>query len=109
MKGNMANQFAMIQKMQREMEKIQDALDDLTVEGSAGGGMVTAVVNGKQKLVSIKIDSEVVDPEDTEMLEDLIAAAVNQGIEKSKEMAQEQMQKVAGGMLGGLKIPGLGL
>ena len=109
MKGNMAGQFAMIQKMQKEMEKVQEALDELTVEGTAGGGMVTAVVNGKQKLVSIKIDSEVVDPEDTEMLEDLIAAAVNQGIEKSKEMSQEQMQKVAGGMLGGLKIPGLGL
>ncbi len=109
MKGNMAGQFAMIQKMQKEMEKVQEALDELTVEGTAGGGMVTAVVNGKQKLVSIKIDPEVVDPEDTEMLEDLVSAAVNQGIEKSKDMAQEQMQKVAGGMLGGLKIPGLGL
>lgn len=105
--GNMASQFGMIQKMQKEMEKIQDALEDMTVEAAAGGGMVTAVMNGKQKLVSLKIDPEVVDAQDVEMLEDLVTAAVNQALDKSREMSQEQMQKVAGGMLGGLNIPGL--
>ena len=112
-KMNMAGQFQMLQKMQKEMEKLQDALEDMTVEASAGGGMISAVVNGKQKLVSITIDKEVVNAEEVEMLEDLILAAINQAIEKSKEMAQEETQKIAGGMLGnlpgGLKIPGLGL
>lgn len=110
-KTNMAQQFQMIQKVQKEMEKLQEALDDMTVEGSAGGGMVSVTVTGKQKIVSIKIDPEVVTPDDVEMLEDLIAAATNQALDKSRDMAQEEMQKIAGGMLGGLpgglKIPGL--
>ena len=110
-KMNMANQFGMLQKMQKEMEAVQERLEEMTVEGSSGGGMVSAVANGKQKLVSIKLDPEVVDPEDREMLEDLIAAAINQALDKSREMSQEEMGKIAGGMLGGLpgglKIPGL--
>ena len=110
-KFNMAGQFQMLQKMQKEMEEMQDKLEGMTVEGSAGGGMVTATVNGKQAVVSISIDKEVVNAEEVEMLEDLILAAVNQGIEKAKEMAQEETQKIAGGMLGnlpgGMKIPGL--
>jgi DNA-binding YbaB/EbfC family protein len=109
MKGNMASQFGMLQKMQKEMEKLQDALDDMTVEGSSGGGMVSVTMNGKQKVVSLKIDPEAVDSDDVEMLEDLITAAFNQALEKSKEMSQEEMQKIAGGMLGGMKIPGLNL
>jgi DNA-binding YbaB/EbfC family protein len=84
----------------------------MTVEGTAGGGMVTAAVNGKQKLISLSIDKEVVNADEAEMLEDLIMAAVNQALEKSRDMAQEETQKIAGGMLGnmpgGLKIPGLG-
>ncbi len=111
-KPNMAKQFNLIQKIQKEIEKLQDALEDMSVEGSAGGGMVTVTVSGKQKVLSVKIDPEVVTSEDVEMLEDLIVAAMNQALEKSKEMAQEEMQKIAGGMLGnlpgGLKIPGLG-
>jgi len=111
-KPNMAKQFNLIQKIQKEIEKLQDALEGMSVEGSAGGGMVTVTVSGKQKVLSVKIDPEVVTSEDVEMLEDLIAAAMNQALEKSKEMAQEEMQKIAGGMLGnlpgGLKIPGLG-
>lgn len=110
-KSNFANQFGIMQKMQKDMAKLQDKLEEMTVEGSAGGGMVTATVNGKQKVLSIKLDAEVVDPDDTEMLEDLVMAAVNQGLEKSKELSQEEMQKIAGGVLGGLpnglKIPGL--
>lgn len=111
-KPNMAEQFNLIKKIQKEIEKLQDALEDMSVEGSAGGGMVTVTVSGKQKVLSVKIDPEVVASEDVEMLEDLVAAATNQALEKSKEMAQEEMQKIAGGMLGGLpgglKIPGLG-
>jgi DNA-binding YbaB/EbfC family protein len=112
-KFNMADQFNLLQKVQKEMAELQDALEDMSVEGTAGGGMVTVKATGKQKILTVKIDSEVVDPEDVEMLEDLIAAATNQALDKSREMAQEEMQKIAGGVLGnlpgGLKIPGLGL
>ncbi len=98
------------QKMQEKMEKVQDGLADLQVEGSAGGGMVTVTANGKQQIVGMKIDKEVVDPQDVEMLEDLIVAAVNQSLEKAQELASQEMGKVAGGMMGnlppGFKIPG---
>ncbi|RMF61012.1 MAG: YbaB/EbfC family nucleoid-associated protein [Calditrichaeota bacterium] len=101
------------QKMQEKMQQVQDELGNLQVEGSAGGGMVTAVANGKQELLEVHIDKQVVDPEDIEMLEDLVVAAVNQALEKAQELANEEMGKVAGGMLGnlpgGLKIPGLNL
>jgi len=112
-KFNMAEQFNLLQKVQKEMAKLQDALEDMTVEGTAGGGMVTVEANGKQKILSVKIDPEVVVPDDVEMLEDLIMAATNQALDRSRELAQEEMQKIAGGVLGnlpgGLKIPGLGL
>jgi len=111
LKGNMAGQFAMLQKMQKEMEKIQAKLEEMTVEGTAGGGMVAVTMNGQQKVTAVKLDPETVDPEDVEMLEDLMVAATNQALEKSKELSQSEMSKVAGGMLGGLpggmKIPGL--
>lgn len=107
----MADQFNMLQKLQKEMARLQDSLEEMTVEGTAGGGMVTVTVNGKQKVISMKIDPEVVHSDDVEMLEDLITAASNQALDKSREMAQEAMQKIAGGMLGnlpgGMKIPGL--
>ena len=110
---NMAEQFQLIQKVQKEMAQLQEALGDMHVEGSAGGGMISVTANGKQEITAIKIDPEVVTPDDVEMLEDLMIAATNQALEKSREMAQEEMQKIAGGMLGnlpgGLKIPGLGL
>ena len=91
------------QKMQERMLRMQEKLAAKTVEATAGGGMITAVVNGKYELVSLKIEREVVDPEDIEMLQDLIVAAVNEGVRKSQEMAQEEMAKVTGG----LNIPGL--
>ncbi len=113
MKKNMASQFGMLQKLQKEMEEMQEALSKMTVEGSAGGGMVYVTANGKQHIVSVKIDPEVVDKEDVEILEDLVAAAVNQALDKSREMANEEMQKIAGGLLGGLpggiNIPGFGM
>jgi DNA-binding YbaB/EbfC family protein len=99
------------QKLQKRLEQLQDELAEKQVEGTAGGGMVTVVVNGKQDLVDVKIDPEVVNPDDVEILEDLIVAAANQAREKAQEMAKEEMRKVTGGLipqgLGGMNIPGL--
>jgi DNA-binding YbaB/EbfC family protein len=100
---NMGKIMKQAQKMQEKMLRMQEELAAKTVEATAGGGMITAVVNGKYELVSLKIEREVVDPEDIEMLQDLIVAAVNEGIRKSQEMAQEEMAKITGG----LNIPGL--
>jgi DNA-binding YbaB/EbfC family protein len=109
-KPGMADLLKQAQKMQEKMQQVQEQLGDLTAEGTAGGGMVTAVANGRQELVEIRIDKQVVDPDDVEMLEDLVVAAVNQALEKAQEMASQEMGKAAGGMLGnlpgGLKIPG---
>jgi nucleoid-associated protein EbfC len=91
------------QKMQREMERVQEQLEHVRVEASAGGGMVTAIVNGKMEVVSLRIDPSVVDPKDIGMLQDLIAAAVNQALAKAKNVAQEELAKVTGG----LSVPGL--
>lgn len=98
------------QKVQEKLQQVQEELATKRVEGTAGGGMVTAVANGKHELLEIHIDKQVVDPEDLEMLEDLIVAAVNQALAKSHELANAEMGKVAGGFLpnlpGGFKIPG---
>lgn len=91
------------QKMQAQIAKVQEELAQKTVEASAGGGMVMVVVNGKQEIVSIKIEPEVVDAKDIEMLQDLVAAAVNEALRKSQEMVSEEMRKITGG----LQIPGL--
>ena len=88
--------------MQERMANLQKELETKTVEAQAGGGMVSVVVNGKYELVSMKIEKEVVNPEDIEMLQDLIVAAVNEGIRKSQEMASAEMGKITGG----LNIPG---
>jgi DNA-binding YbaB/EbfC family protein len=90
-------------KMQERMGQLQKELETKTVEAQAGGGMVRVLVNGKFEIVSLKIEKEVVNPEDIEMLQDLIAAAVNEGIRKSQEMASSEMAKITGG----LNIPGL--
>jgi DNA-binding YbaB/EbfC family protein len=110
----MTNLNAMLkqaQQLQKRLEQVQDELAEKQVEGTAGGGMVTVVVNGKQELVNVKIDPEVVNPDDVEILEDLIVAASNQAREKAQEMASEEMRKATGGMLpqglGGMKLPGL--
>ena len=93
------------QKLQAQMEQMQAEAAKKTVEATAGGGMVTVVANGKQELVSIKIDREVINPEDAQMLEDLVLAASNEALRKSREMVQAEMGKITAG----LKIPGLGL
>jgi DNA-binding YbaB/EbfC family protein len=102
MKG-MGNMMKQAQKLQSKMLKMQEELAARTVEASAGGGMVTVVASGKQQIVSIKIEEEVVDPEDVEMLQDLILAAVNDALAKSQEMVSGEMSKLTGG----LNIPGL--
>jgi len=91
------------QKMQKDMAKIQAEMANKTVEATAGGGMVTVIVNGNQEITSIKIEKEVVDPDDIEMLENLVIAAINEGLRKSKEMVTGEMSKLTGG----LNIPGL--
>ena len=99
--GNMAK---MAQQMQAEMARVQAELDTLTVEGSSGGGAVTAIVNGHGELVSLTIDPEVVDPADVEMLQDLVTAAVNDTLRQVKQVTEEKMARVTGG----LRIPGMG-
>jgi len=101
---NMNKMLKQMQKVQKQMEQMQEELALKEVTHSSGGGVVTATVNGKQELLNIKIDPEVVDPDDIEMLEDMIIAAINGAMEKASEMAKEEMGKLTGG-LGG--IPGL--
>jgi nucleoid-associated protein EbfC len=95
---NMQEMMRQAKRMQAQVEKMQAELADKTVEGTAGGGMVKVVANGAQQLVSIDIEKDVVDPEDVEMLQDLVTAAVNQALERSREMSNEEMSKLAGGM-----------
>ena len=103
MKG-MGNMMKQAQKLQQKMVKIQEELASATVESSAGGGMVKVVANGKQQIVSIQIEKEVVDPEDIEMLQDLVLAAINDALTKSQEMVSQEMGKL---MPAGMNIPGL--
>ncbi|MFC1908843.1 YbaB/EbfC family nucleoid-associated protein [Chloroflexota bacterium] len=99
------NKFMMqqAQKLQEKLAKAQEELGNLTVEASSGGGAVTVTINGQQKILSVKISPEVVNPEDVELLEDLVLTAVGEAIAKSQEAAAGQL----GGLTGGLKIPGL--
>lgn len=100
---NVNQMMKQAQKMQQEMAKVQEELQNKTVEATAGGGMVTVVANGKKELVDIKIDPQVVDSDDVEMLQDLILAACNEALHKAEDMMAEEMQKLTGG----LNIPGL--
>ncbi|MGC9336794.1 MAG: YbaB/EbfC family nucleoid-associated protein [Candidatus Cloacimonadia bacterium] len=93
------------QKMQKKMMESQEQLANKTVEASSGGGMVKVVMNGNQEILSLKIEREVVNPDDIEMLEDLIVAAIEEAREKIKEMVEEEMS----GLTSGMKIPGLNL
>ena len=102
------NPMQQIKVLQDKMAKIQEELATKTVESSAGGGMVTAVMNGRQELVSLKLEPQIVDPEDIEMLQDRIVAAVNDALRKAQELAASDMGKLAGGLnIPGLKLPGL--
>lgn len=102
MKG-MGDMMKQAQKLQARMLKMQEELAERTVESAAGGGMITVVANGKQQIVSIRIEKEVVNPDDVDMLQDLVLAAVNDALRKSQEMVASEMGKLTGG----LNIPGL--
>ena len=103
MTKNLGGMLKQAQRIQAQLAKMQEEMAQKTVEASSGGGMVSVVVNGKQEVVSIRIEREVVNPEDIDMLQDLVLAAVNEGIRKSQEMVGEEMRKLTGG----LSIPGL--
>ena len=92
-----------VQKMQADMAKTQEELKTKTVDATAGGGVITVTANGVQEIVAIKIAPDAVDPDDVEMLEDLVVAAVNEALRKAQDLAAQEMQKVTGG----LNIPGM--
>lgn len=96
--GNMNNLMKQAKKMQEQMVKMQEELEEKTVEASVGGGVVTVIANGKKEIMEITIQPEAVDPDDVEMLQDLILAAVNEAIRKADEMVQGEMGKLTGGM-----------
>lgn len=108
---NMQNMLKQVQKMQRDMEAAQEELKTLTAEASAGGGMVTVTVSGDLEVKSVRIDPSAVDPEDVDMLCDLVLAATNQALTSAQELAASKMGAVTGGLdlgqLGGLGLPGL--
>lgn len=102
-RGSMNKMIKQAKQVQEQIVKMQEDLREREIETSAGGGAITVRINGKQELVAIKISPEVVDPEDIEMLEDLVMAAVNEGVRQSQEMVSEEMSKITGGF----NIPGL--
>ncbi len=103
-KGMLGDMMRQAKKMQQEMAKIQEETKKRTVEASAGGGMVTVTANGGMEIISIKIEREVVNPDDIEMLQDLILAAANEALRRAQQMVNEEMGKLTGG----LNLPGLG-
>jgi nucleoid-associated protein EbfC len=103
MTKGLGNIFKQAQEMHSKISQLQEEMAGKTVEASSGGGMVSIVMNGKQEVISIRIDPEVVSRDDMDMLQDLIVAAVNEAIRKSQEMMSEEMKKITGG----LSIPGL--
>ncbi|MFB5066893.1 MAG: YbaB/EbfC family nucleoid-associated protein [Candidatus Wallacebacter cryptica] len=100
---NMQKMLKQVQKMQADMAKTQEELKTKTVDATAGGGVITVTANGVQEIVAIKIAPDAVDPDDVEMLEDLVVAAVNEALRKAQDLAAQEMQKVTGG----LNIPGM--
>lgn len=101
--GNMNQMLKMAQKMQQDLARTQEEMGEKVVEASAGGGAVTATVNGRKELLSLKIEPEAVTPDDVEMLEDMIVAAINQAMRQAEEMMAEAMAKITGG----IKLPGM--
>jgi DNA-binding YbaB/EbfC family protein len=103
MAKGLGNIMKQAQQMQAKIARVQQELETKEIEATAGGGMVTARVNGKQELISLQIEKDVVDPDDVEMLQDLVLAAVNEAIKQSQEMIKQEMSKATGGM----NIPGM--
>ena len=107
MKGGMQGMMKQVQKMQAEMEKVQNELENKVVTEESGGGMVKATANGKKGIVSIEIDNEIIESGDKEMIEDLVVAAVNKALDSAGRMAEEEMGDVTKGMIPpGMNIPG---
>ena len=105
-KGNMSKLLKQAQEMQQQIEEVQGQLSDMIVEAESGGGMVFVKVNGKQEVLEVNIDPEAM-AEDREMLEDLIISALNKALSKAQTDSQEKMNSVTGGLMSGLKIPGM--
>jgi DNA-binding YbaB/EbfC family protein len=101
--GNMNKMLKQVQKMQTDMAKMQDELGEMTVEATVGGGVVKIVMSGKQEVKELFLEPEILHPEESEMVQDLLIAAFNEALRKSQDLANEQMNKITGG----LKIPGL--
>lgn len=101
--GNMQKMMKQMQKMQKDMQKAQEELGEKTVEGTAGGGMVTVIANGNKEITEVKIKEEVVDPDDIEMLQDLVLAATNEALKKIEELTNETMGQYTKGM----NLPGM--
>tara|TARA_B100000945_G_C19988904_1_gene415642 strand:- start:12 stop:335 length:324 start_codon:yes stop_codon:yes gene_type:complete len=106
LKGNMSKLLKQAQSVQQEIEKVQNQLSDMIIEGESGGGMVKVKVNGKQEVLELNIDETTME-EDKEVIEDLIVSALNKALSKAQTDSQEKMNSVAGGMMSGLKIPGM--
>jgi DNA-binding YbaB/EbfC family protein len=106
--NQMQNVLKQVQKLQEKMQKVQEELENKTVTGESGGGMVKVTINGKLQVIKIQLEKEVINPDETEMLEDLIVAAVNKAVESAQKMSQEEMSKVTQGMIPpGFNIPGM--
>lgn len=107
---NMADMFGKLTEFQKKVDEVKRQLNELEVEAEAGGGMVRVTANGNREITSIKLDKDIVDPNDIEMLEDLVAAGINQALKKAEEAAQDKMADVTKGMLpGGFDIGNLGM
>ena len=105
-KGNMAKMLKQAQDVQKKIENVQNELDDLHIYGESGGGLVKATVNGKMELLDISLQADILE-EDKDMIEDLIISAVNNALAKAQEESQNRMNSVTGGMMSGMKIPGM--
>ncbi len=103
---NMADMFGKLTEFQKKVDEVKEQLNHLEVEAETGGGMVKVTANGNREIISIKLDRDIVDPNDTEMLEDLITAGINQAIKKAEEAAQDKMAEITSGMLPGGLDPG---
>lgn len=104
---NMADMFGKISDMQAKMQEAQERLSEVIVEAEAGGGMVKVKANGKREIISIELDQDVIDPDDKEMIEDLVVAGVNRALEKAEEAAKEKMQEIYKDILPGGGMPGM--
>ncbi len=107
MNQNMADMFGKFSELQEKMKEAKSELSKLEVEAEAGGGMVKVKANGQRKILSVKLDKDVIDPDDAEMMEDLVVAGVNKALEKAEEAAQEKMQDTYKDMMPGGGIPGM--